>query len=313
MGISGDQITLSDDARVSAESAVFPAAGPAGNVVIAAGGTFEANDSMVTSSAELAAGGNVTITAGQDLLLTNDAIVAAQTQGPGDAGDILLEAGQTIRVTDSAVTTVAQQADGGNIKLTASDTIHVIDSDITSSVGGGAATVGGNISLDPQFIILQNSRILANAFEGQGGNITLIGDVVLADPFSTLDASSALGISGSVDVQAPIQNLSGTIAPLPQTPVRVAKLYADACAAQKGSKFSSFVARSQGGIPPLPGNFLPSPLRAIPNGSLHSKVSGNTMRVQGQMDRLGITEFSLNLNTRWQDDFSQAMEGCRLS
>ncbi len=72
------------------------------------------------------------------------------------------------------MTTDAAQASGGNIKLTANDTIQLVDSTIESTVKGDVTTVAGNIELDPDFIILQNSHILAKAEDGQGGNITLI-------------------------------------------------------------------------------------------------------------------------------------------
>ncbi|MCA9453793.1 MAG: hypothetical protein KC584_14395, partial [Nitrospira sp.] len=69
---------------------------------------------------------------------------------------------------------------------------------------------------DPDFIILQNSQILAKAVAGKGGNIDLVASkAVLLDAQSTLDASSQTGISGSVTIESPIQVLSGTIAPLP--------------------------------------------------------------------------------------------------
>ena len=93
------------------------------------------------------------------------------------------------------MTTESTTASGGNIKLQAEELIQLNDSTIASSVLGSATTVGGNISLDPEFIILQNSQILAKAVEGQGGNISLIADIaVIVDPFSVLDASSAVWV-----------------------------------------------------------------------------------------------------------------------
>jgi large exoprotein involved in heme utilization and adhesion len=160
----------------------------------------------------------------------------------------------------ATVTTDATQASGGNIKLTANDTIQLVDSTIESSVQGDVTTAGGDISLDPDFIILQNSQILAKAVQGQGGNISLIAnDAVLVDPFSVLDASSALGVSGSVDIQAPIQNLSGTIAPLPQDPAPVTALYGSRCVAGAGGHFSTFVDSKADSLAPTPGTFLASP------------------------------------------------------
>ena len=50
------------------------------------------------------------------------------------------------------------------------------DSLISASVADGPGG-GGNISIDPQFVILQNSQILAQAAQGQGGAITIIANL----------------------------------------------------------------------------------------------------------------------------------------
>ena len=151
------------------------------------------------------------------------------------------------------MTTEAAQASGGNIELKAQKLIRANDSTISSSVKGNATTVSGNISIDPEFIILENSRVLANAVEGQGGNISLVAtNAVLADPLSVLDASSALGVSGSVDIQAPIQNLSGTIAPLPEETTPVTALYGARCASGQGGQFSTFVNSKSDSLSPSP-------------------------------------------------------------
>jgi large exoprotein involved in heme utilization and adhesion len=150
-----------------------------------------------------------------------------------------------------------------------------VDSTIESSVQGDVTTAGGDVSLDPDFIILQNSQILAKAVQGQGGNITLIAnDAVLVDPFSVLDASSALGVSGSVNIQAPIQNLSGTIVPLPQDPVPVTALYGSRCVAGAGGHFSTFVDSKADSLAPTPGTFLASPFLPLSNAS-HAGALGH--------------------------------------
>ena len=148
--------------------------------------------------------------------------------------------------------------------------------------------MGANIDFDPQWIIIENSQILANAFEGQGGSIKFTADNgIFIDTSTLIDFSSTFGTSGSLDVQAPIQNLSGVITPLPQGTLKVAKMYAERCAAQKGGQFSSFVQGGRDGLPPSPGGFMPSPLQMIapPSsaGSLPtiSGASGNMVKRLG--------------------------------
>lgn len=206
-------------------------------------------------------GGTMALTADQNFTLGGGATISASSDGPADAGNIHVTAANTISLDGASITTEALQASGGNIKLTAQDLIQLNDSMISSSVQGDVNTAGGDINLDPDFIILQNSQILAKAVQGQGGNISLIANnAVLVDPLSVLDASSALGVSGSVDIQAPIQNLSGTIAPLPEETVPVTALYGARCAAGSGGHFSTFVDSKADSLSPMPGAFLASPL-----------------------------------------------------
>ncbi len=272
ISVQAGQTTLDAGATISAASS---GSGAAGTITLNTDNDFSISNSLVTSEANLAAGGNVIIQAGDDVSFTNNARVNAKTSGPENAGEILIEAGESIRLINSAINAEATQADGGNIKLQAPEIIQLVDSQITSSVDGGPSTVGGNISLDPEFIILQNSQILANAFGGQGGNITLEADVaILIDPFSLIDASSALGINGSVNIQAPIQNLSGTIAPLKHTPTNISTLYGSRCVANTEGQYSTFVERPvAGSLPAMPGGFLTSPL-------LHSHASDSSSKSQ---------------------------------
>jgi large exoprotein involved in heme utilization and adhesion len=302
--IAGQNFTLSDRATVSASSAGPGQAGDiaitAGSFTIAQGGVVDSGTTSagqggsinvnasgnISISGTLAnapsgvlsqttgtdpgsgTGGAISLTAGQNFTLSDGATVSASSSGPANAGNITLTAHDTILIDKATITTDATQASGGNIKLTANDTIQLVDSTIESSVQGDVTTAGGDISVDPDFIILQNSQILAKAVEGQGGNISLIAnDAVLIDPFSVLDASSALGISGSVDIQAPIKVLSGTIVPLPQDPAPVTNLYGTKCVAGAGGHFSTFVDSKTDSLAPTPGTFLASPFLPLLSAS----------------------------------------------
>ena len=135
------------------------------------------------------------------------------------------------------------------------------DSTLTASVAGGNETTGGKIDIDPQYVVIQNSQILAKAADGNGGRIAIeASQAVLVDPSSRLDATSSRGISGQILIQSPIQQLAGAIAPLPQAFAVAANLYGQRCAAQKGGHFSSLVQSARDGIPPQPGDLLASPL-----------------------------------------------------
>jgi hypothetical protein len=83
----------------------------------------------------------------------------------------------------------------------------------------------------------------------------------LADPESGVSASSALGIAGTVDIQAPVTNLSGLVAPLPPEFAQVAALLRDQCVARlREGAVSSLVERGRDGMPASPEGVLPSRL-----------------------------------------------------
>jgi len=222
-------------------------------------------------------GGNVSLTAGNTVSIQNGGSVSAdsggtlagqQFSGSGLAGDITITAGDQIAMTSGSVSTRAVTADGGNITLNAPNLIQLTDSQVTTSVESGVGG-GGNIRIDPQALILNNSNILANAFGGPGGNINIIADVFLVNSngqFPTslagiVDASSALSTPGTVNIEATFTNVEGTVTLLPETPLKATELLRAACAARfAGGKTSSLVVGGRDGLPPQPGDLLPSPL-----------------------------------------------------
>ena len=123
----------------------------------------------VGTTPDAGAGGNIALTAGQSVTISDGASVSSSSKGPGNTGNIQINAGQSFVATNSnsAVTTDADAASGGTIKIstTPSGTVQLINSTISASVLDGTGG-GGSVNIDPQFVILQNSKILANADAG---------------------------------------------------------------------------------------------------------------------------------------------------
>jgi large exoprotein involved in heme utilization and adhesion len=193
------------------------AAGNAGAIRLTTGQLTMTGDTRITSSAtetSTGASGNITIAADESARLSGGALITATSAGQGNAGSITIDGGKLIRAIDSTITGEAQQASGGNVTLIADDLIHLTRTNVTASVQGGPQSIGGNILFDPQIILLQNSKVVAQANQGAGGTITLVAGTVLADPSSLISASSQSGPQGTVTVQAPIQNLSGAMVPM---------------------------------------------------------------------------------------------------
>ncbi|WP_447977353.1 two-partner secretion domain-containing protein [Candidatus Nitrospira bockiana] len=253
--VQAADVRLEAGAELSASST---GSGAGGTVTVKAAGGFTSDGGSITTSATQGTGGNISVTAAQDIRLVGGSVVSAESTGAGNAGDIRLESSTAIVIDHSAVTTEATHADGGNITVLAPSSIQLNQSTVTASVGGGVTTVGGNILIDPQYFTMRGSQIIANAFEGQGGNITITAGTFLASADSIIDASSALGINGFVDIRSPVTNLSGTLAPLPQAVQRGAVLLSQRCAVQRqGGQLSSFVVAGRDGIPAEPNGLLP--------------------------------------------------------
>jgi large exoprotein involved in heme utilization and adhesion len=204
-------------------------------------------------------GGDLQVSARQ-IQLSNGGIITASSTGDGAAGTLRIHAGETFRSQQGVVTTGAARAGGGRLDLSAGRLVQLQDSEVTTSVRGGGGDAG-NLTLTAPSVVADHSSIIANAFGGRGGNIQITADAFLADPASLVSASSTLGLSGTVDIQAPVTALSGTLAPLPQTVVQVAALLPARCAARyRGGTVSSLVLGGRGGLPLEPSGVLPSPL-----------------------------------------------------
>ena len=267
--VDGTNLTL-NNATVSASVNNFGLApdGPTvglGNIGLTGSTITMTGGTITAATGGTRNGGKITVTAAQDLNLTDKAAVTASSTGSGSAGNIKLEAGNALLLSSSSVTSdaTATTALGGDVKLTASNMVQLVDSTIETSVKGGTETVGGNINIDPQFVVIQGSQILTTATSGTGGTITISGNVVLIDPTSVLDVSSFSGASGQINIQSPVQNISTSLAPLPKNFASAAALLAERCAARApDAKFSTFVVAGRDGVPLEPGGLLPSPLVA---------------------------------------------------
>jgi hypothetical protein len=275
-----------------------------GTVDLLSSGPINMDASHVGTSSTGGLGGSITVS-GSDINLSNGSHITAESHGAKNAGQIGILSSNNISVTDSTISTEALKASGGDIKLTAPNTVVLKNSTLTASVGGGNETTGGKVDIDPQYVVIQNSNIIARATDGTGGRIAIQADqAVLVDPSSQIDATSSRGINGQILIQSPIQQLAGAIAPLPQAFAVSANLYGQRCAAQKGGQFSSFVQGARDGVPPQPGELLASPL--LFESETVPPLMGSQMATNLAAARLGLPEFE-----QVAEMFSATFSGCR--
>jgi hypothetical protein len=130
-------------------------------------------------------------------------------------------------------------------------------------VRGGTGS-GGNITIDPKVVILQNSEVLAQAVRGNGGDISITTPVFVADQSSRVDASTPFGLNGKVTIQSPTSNLSGTVGQLVSKTSPPQVLLQNRCVALAGGEQSTFILSGRDTVPSEPGGWLRSPMSMEP-------------------------------------------------
>jgi filamentous hemagglutinin family protein len=229
--------------------------------------TLGAQGTLSAQTAASGAGGSISVVA-QDVVVENGGSLSTTSSGTGNAGNIGVVVGEQLVLRNGGlITTAATQADGGNISITTTGSlVHVTGGQITTSVQSGVGA-GGNITIGSaghpvEFVVLNGAEIRADAFGGPGGNVNIFAGTFLRQD-SVLSASSALGVQGTIAVQAGVTEISGTVGQLPESKFQAAELLRAACATRlAGGQSSSLVVSGRGGLPPEPGRMLMSSLVA---------------------------------------------------
>jgi large exoprotein involved in heme utilization and adhesion len=239
VGASGDIVITAplvqlDNGRIEART---EGAGAAGNITLNVGSLLAQGATLTSSSTGAATGNAGTVT----------------IQGRGGPGTRAAR----VTLTESVVATDAGGADGGDIQVRVQDTLRLRDSQITTAVRSGEGR-GGNIGIDPDFVMLERSQIRADAFGGPGGNIRIVAQGFVTDAASQVHASSAQNIDGRVDIPA-VTTLRTLVAPIPLAFASAVALIRSPCAARlHEGAVSTLVERGRDGVPATPDGVLPS-------------------------------------------------------
>jgi len=265
-GLAGSGSSASSVLVDGAGSGIFTntvGTGVGGNTTISAQSVTIQNSGTISAgtsgTAPSAVGGSINVNTTSGVTMTNGGSITASSTGPANAGNIFVNAGSQLVMQDSSIKTEAAQAGGGNIEIQAGNLVKLGNSTVSTSVLGGGGS-GGNITIDPNSVILQNSQILAQAVQGSGGNINIITNLLLPDSTSIISASSQFGQQGNVVVQSPISPAGGKIVPMSQKPLIATTLLGQRCAALAGGNISSFTVAGRDALPVEPGSWMSSPL-----------------------------------------------------
>jgi filamentous hemagglutinin family protein len=223
-------------------------------------------------------GGTINLSAGT-LRLDSGARISARSQGSGIAGNIDVDVNEITEITDSDITTSAQNSSGGSINITSGRIRLHNDSDIRTEVANDVGN-GGDITLTADSVVaFDDSDILAFAGR-QGGDITLDTPAVFfeggrqAVTASTSNAAdldknnqvnvNADGAVAGVITLPDVSFIENSLSALTETALDSDQLLANSCIARTETG-GTFLITGPGALPAAPGNDAAS---AYPTGEI---------------------------------------------
>jgi filamentous hemagglutinin family protein len=233
--------------------------GQAGDITInARDSIFLRNHSSISASTTPISsgnGGNIDLTT-HDLRLTNVGEISSYSYGIGKPGSIKLTVDNARLTEHSHIVTEAIQIGGGEIDFQVRDNLFMTNSLITAQAEGNhPIDSGGNISIHSPFFAILNdrSKISTSGYAGNGGNITINPHYFISSADSVLDASSELGVDGTIQISAPDTDLIGSFV----TPYQFFDLekFKSRCEATVRKDLSNFYIKGRDIRPTAPDDF----------------------------------------------------------
>ncbi|WP_299484868.1 filamentous hemagglutinin N-terminal domain-containing protein [Acaryochloris sp. IP29b_bin.137] len=189
----------------------------------------------------------------QIFIIRDGAQIAVNSQGSSPAGNITLMAGN-LTLDNGTISATSTSGQGGNIDLDINNLLLLRNnSSISASAGNqNKGGDGGNITINTDLLVaLENSDITANAFTGRGGNIQINTRGLFLSPDSDITASSERGIDGVVEINNPEVDPSQSLTELPES-VEPPQEVAQGCRPGQALGNSTFTHIGRGGLPPGP-------------------------------------------------------------
>ncbi len=248
-------------------------------ILLAEGGTLSiANDAFVLNPGLLVPS-RLTVTA--PVIVLQNAAITAASSGNVAASDITVNVGELLFLDPSAISTSSVDGNGGAISIFGPNAFVVLEnSQITTSVAGLTGN-GGDISIDALGLVLNTGFIQANtaAANASGGDVNIAVQWLVPSGnslfvggstaysfmpgvfgFNVIQAAAPTGVSGVIDVTAPVLDISGSLAGLSARGIHTGELGRSPCRLGSGS---SLAQAGRGGFAPSARDALGSEL-AIP-------------------------------------------------
>ena len=228
---------------------------PSALIANAIGAEEDFQQAFFTSPIATGDTGELTINA-SGITLTNGGQINVQHEGTGNAGKLqitsdrlTLDSGGTVNATASGF--------GGNVEINVGDSLQLRNGSQINVEARGDIGNGGNLTINADTIVaLENSDIIANSLGGNGGNINITTQGIFGTEFrpnltpqSDITASSQLGVAGTVLLNTPDIDASGGLVDLPDNTIDASTQVLMSCGASSGSRFT---VTGRGGLPADP-------------------------------------------------------------
>jgi filamentous hemagglutinin family protein len=239
--VHADSLTLTNAAQIATNSS---GPGIAGDILIKAQNVVVDNSIVSSDSSGTGSSGSVVIDP-TSILIKNGSTISAKATGGGVSGDVVLVA-DMITIANSVVSTESESGGGGNIQITAFGLLDIIQSVVSATVQNGDLNAG-NVTIYADLLVLDQSVLSANAFEGRGGNLLVTARGLIATPDSVISASSERGVNGLVDVNALSNDVTSGLAELSDALVQDAsRLACTSAPSGPQDPFSSVIVHGRG-------------------------------------------------------------------
>jgi filamentous hemagglutinin family protein len=203
------------------------------------------------------ASGDITLYTG-NLTIQDGASIDVQSLGTGRAGNLNIEVDDDVLLDRSGAISAATNSNtGGNIDILADNIFSRGNSTITAQAQGSAN--GGNINIQGRnLVLLEASKLTADANTGMGGSIDINAKGLFVCQECVISASSRLGVDGIVDINTLEPETNFGIFEVPIKLTQPEKTVAQACSATPSSNDSQLRITGRGGLPNSPSEILSS-------------------------------------------------------
>ena len=266
LAVNTQQFVVRDGAQATTSTA---GRGQGGTLMVNASQFVDLDNegSLLAQSMGAGAAGSLTVRTGE-LRIENNSKAAVSSLGTGDGGTLDVMARNILLDRQGRLIAETASGDGGNIRLRVEDTLLMRRNSLISATAGGGGQ-GGNIDIEAMFAIAvptENSDIIANAFQGQGGAVQIAAQGIFGlqfrtalTPLSDITASSQLGTAGTVQLNTPDVDPSQDLTVLPTDVIDPSELITQTCPVEgnlAAGELSEFAITGRGNLPPIPSQVL---------------------------------------------------------